>query len=190
MMIQEYYNQKFREDLVEFIPDKRLPYFGHSWSHDCGGLNKIPFSSRPSFLICLYFTVLVDQAMHDHYHPYYKQFESLTRYPKFCRGLGQFQKNPREILSVPVEKGIVNQHQIEKILPDGMELFVNEVFDFFQKYMEHINPNDFFGKLIYDKDVQIPLLNMMVNPELKENIVVKTYEALRSAVDKKEKHQD
>ena len=84
----------------------------------------------------------------------------------------------------------VNQQQMEVILSDGMDLFVNEVFDFFEQYMDQINPNDFFEKLIYDPDVQIPILNVMLNPELKKDIVVKTYEALRNAVNKKRvKHQ-
>ena len=166
------------------MPDRRVPYFGHSWNYDCGNLNKISIASRPSFLICLYFTVLVDQAMHPHFRTDYQQFEQLTRYPKFCHGLGQFQKNPRAILSVPVEKGMANQQEIEKILPNGMELFVNEVIDFFQHHMRSINPTDFFDKLIYDSDVQIPLLIEMINPEMTEDIVVKAYEALRCAVDK------
>jgi hypothetical protein len=70
------------------------------------------------------------------------------------------------------------------MLPDGMELFVNEVVDFFQQHMQNITPTDFFDKLIYDSDVQIPLLIVMVNPEMKEDIVVKAYEALRGAVEK------
>ncbi|RLB85397.1 MAG: hypothetical protein DRH26_18340 [Deltaproteobacteria bacterium] len=49
-------------------------------------------------------------------------------------------------------------------------------------HAEH-NSNRFFDKLIYDSDVQIPLLIVMVNPEMKEDIVVKAYEALRSAVE-------
>ena len=166
------------------MPSRQVPYFGHNWSHDCGNLNKIPIASRPAFLICLYFTVLVDQAMHAHFSANYQQFEQLTRYPKFCHGLGQFQKNPRAILSVPVEKGIVNQQEIEKMLPDGMELFVNEVVDFFQQHMHNITPIDFFDKFIYDSDVHIPLLIVIVNPEMKEDIVVKAYEALQGAVEK------
>jgi len=184
-MIREYYNNNFREDLAEFMPDMQLSYFGHSWSHDCGNLNKIPTASRPAFLICLYFTVLVDQAMHAHFRAYYQKFEQLTRYPKFCHGLGQFHKNPRLILSVPVEKGMVNQQEIEKMLPNGMELFVNEVADFLQQHMKNIAPFEFFEKLIYDSDVQIPLIIVMTNPEMEKDIVVKAYEALRSSVEKK-----
>jgi hypothetical protein len=170
---------------MKFMPDSSVPYFGHSWGSDCRGLNKIPKESRPNFLICLYFTVLIDQAMYTYYHLDYKHFAKLTQYPKFCHGLGQFQKNPREILRVPVQKGMADKSAMEKELPPGMELFVDEVVDFFKNHMTNIDSTEFFDKLIYDSDVQIPLLIVMVNPEIKEDIVVKAYESLRAAVEKK-----
>lgn len=68
--------------------------------------------------------------MHAHFRPFYAKFESLTKYPKYCRGLGQFQKNPRGILLYPVERGLVSQEQLERLLKDGMELFVEEIDDF------------------------------------------------------------
>jgi len=184
-MIKGYYLNQFRADLTEFMPDKNVPYFGHSWGADCRGLNEIPIESRPTFLICLYFTIIVDQAMYAHYRSDYQHFAKLTQYPKFCHGLGQFQKNPRELLRVPVQKGMVGKNAIEKELPAGMELFVDEVVDFFKNYMTNIDPSEFFDKLIYDSDVQIPLLILMVNPEMKDDIVVKAYESLREAVEKK-----
>ncbi len=57
--------------------------------------------------------------------------------------------------------------------------------NFFQTHMRQINPDTFFEKLLYDPDVQIPLIVVMVNPEMKEDIVIKAYEALRRAVEKK-----
>ena len=167
------------------MPDRRLPYFGHSWEYNCGDLDKIPTDRRPAFLICLYFTVLVDQAMHAHFRPYYARFESMTRYPKYCRGLGQFQKDPRGLLLYPVERGFVRQELLEALLQDGMELFVAEVDEFFRDHMPEINARDFFDKLIYDPDVQIPLMLVLIKPELKNDIVVKAYEAIRAAVDKR-----
>jgi hypothetical protein len=184
-MIKEYYHNQFRADLTKFMPDARVPYFGHSWGSDCRGLNKIPIESRPTFLICLYFTVLVDQAMYTHYCSDYQLFAKLTQYPKFCHGLGQFQKNPRELLLVPVQKGMVDKSAIEKELCAGMELFVDEVVDFLLKNMTNINPAEFFDKLIYDSDVQIPRLIVIANPKLKDDIVFKAYESLRAAVEKK-----
>jgi hypothetical protein len=184
-MIRDYYHNQFRADLASFMPDVRVPYFGYSWAYDCGNLNKIPTESRPEFLICLYFTVLVDQAMHTHFRSDYDRFAQLTQYPKYCHGLGQVQKNPRELLLVPVQKGMVDKAKMENELSDGMELFIDEVVDFFQNYMSHIDPADFFDKLIYDADVQIPLLIVIINPEMKNDIVVQAYDALRAAVEKK-----
>lgn len=120
MNIAHYYLNEFRSDLGNFIPDSQVPYFGHSWNYDCKNLDKIPMERRAVFLICIYFTVLVDQAMHTHYPSHYARFEELTRYPKFCHGLGQFQKNPRAILSVPLDKGFVECPAIETHLLDGM----------------------------------------------------------------------
>lgn len=80
---------------------------------------------------------------------------------------------------------MVNRDEMEKVLSDGMELFVDEVADFFQTHMKKINPETFFEKLLYDPDVQIPLVVVMANPEMKEHIVVKAYEALRESVEKK-----
>jgi hypothetical protein len=182
MNLRDYYLNDFRADLANFMPDSRLPYFGHSWEYDCPNLDRIPPDRHPAFLICLYFTVLVDQGMHTHFRPFYEKFESLTRYPKYCRGLGQYHKNPRGILLYPVERGFVAQEKLEGLLKDGMELFVEEVDDFCRNHMPEINPKDFFEKLLYDPDVQIPLLLVMVKPELKDDIVVKAYEALREAV--------
>ena len=131
-MIRDYYHNKFEDHLATFMPDVRVPYFGHNWAYDCGNLNKVPIESRPEFLLCLYFTVLVDQAMYTHYRSDYERFAQLTQYPKFCHGLGQFQKNPRELLLVPVQKGMVDKEQNGKELSAGMELFIDEVVDFFQ----------------------------------------------------------
>lgn len=188
-MIKDYYHKQFRTDLALFMPDTRVPYFGHSWVYDCGNLNKIPKESRPDFLICLYFTVLIDQVMYTHYRSEYDRFSQLTQYPKYCHGLGQIQKNPRELLLVPVQRGMVNKEKMENELSPGMELFIDEVVDFFRSYITNIDPADFFDKLLYDPDVQIPLLIVMINPEMKDDIVVQAYEALRVAVEKKIKEK-
>jgi hypothetical protein len=185
VQIREYYFNNFRTDLAAFMSGLRLPYFGHRWEHDCRDLEKISTKNRPAFIICLYFTILVDQAMHTHFRPLYDKFESLTRYPKFCHGLGSFHKNPRGILVYPIQQRLVTQESLEELLKDGMELFVDEVHDFCRDHMPKIKPEEFFNKLLYDPDVQIPLLVVIVKPELKDDIVVKAYEALKGAVKSK-----
>ncbi len=89
-----------------------VPYFGHGWPRNCREqLARLPSGNLARFLISLYFTVLVDQAMHAHFREQYPRFESLTRYPKFCHGLSQFQHNPRGILLGPVEQGVITSQE-------------------------------------------------------------------------------
>jgi len=123
--------------------------------------------------------------MHTHYPSHYSRFKELTRYPKFCHGLGQFQKNPRAILSVPVDKGLVEQTIIEDHLAAGMNLFVDEVASFFKEHMPDIEPSEFFEKVVYDPDIQIPELLVIVDKELKNDVVYKAYKSLQVAVDTK-----
>jgi hypothetical protein len=183
MQIRNYYHEKFRDHLLDFLPDTVMPYFGHTWQYDCCKLNIVDSQFRAAFLICLYFTVLVDQAMHAHFIEDYAKFEKLTRYPKFCHGLAQFHHNPRELLYVPVQIGLVNHENLESIIRGGMELFVDEVTDFFQRYMPQIKADEFFKKLIYDPDVQIPLILVLADAKRKEDIVFKTYKTLKTEVE-------
>jgi hypothetical protein len=141
--VRTYYHSQFRDDLARFLPARHIRYFGHSWSLDCGGLEKIRQTDRASFLVCLYFTVLVDQAMYAYFPTHYSKFERLTRYPKFCHGLGQFHKNPRAILATPIERGMVTKSALDDILRDGMNLFVAEVVSFFRESMPEIAASDF-----------------------------------------------
>jgi hypothetical protein len=181
-VLEAYYHNEFLGDLRRFMPRADVPYFGHNWHSDCGGLDVIPPGKRVQFVICLYFTVLADQGMHAHFRAVYAKFESLTRYPKFCHGLGQFQKNPRQILDVPVERGLVSCDQLGGLIPSGMKLFVEEIIDFSERHMPELDPESFFEKLIHDSDVQIPLLVTMVDPTVKETPAWKAYDALRKTV--------
>ncbi len=181
--IRDYYHSQFRDDLVRFLPNRDVPYFGHSWAYDCRGLESVAEQNRPAFLICLYFTVLVDQAMHEHFRSQYSRFEALTRYPKFCHGLGQFHKNPREILVTPIEKGVVDKVALEALLAPGMALFVAEVVSFFRDHMPEITSSDFLDKLAYDCDVQIPEIFVSLDASTKNRTEYKAYRALRQAME-------
>lgn len=163
-----------------------VSYFGHSWAHTCRDqLARVPSENRAQFLICLYFTVLIDQAMHSHFAEHYQAFQRMTQYPKFCHGLSQFQHNPRGILNVPVEQGVVSAQAINQFLPDGMTLLVDETVAYFAEQLQAIEPRDFFKKLIYDPDIQIPLLVIIADPRLKDDVVCVAYRELKTAVDRK-----
>ena len=182
MGISKYYQQTFRTDLAAFMGPTSVPYFGQSWHIDCHGLDKVQTTKRPYFLICLYFTVLIDQFMHQHYWPHYQRFAELTRYPKFCHGLGQFHHNPRGILSAPIERGLVSRHGVHSQLESGMELFVTEVTSFIREYLPDISPVELFRTLSYDPDVQIPLLIVMLDKTIAESTDYLAYAALQKAI--------
>jgi hypothetical protein len=120
--------------------------------------------------------------MYTHFRSQYAAFENLTKYPKFCHGLSQFQHHPRAILATPVDQGVVNAQQILAALPDGMALFVAEVSEFFGDHMPDITPAAFFDAVLTDPDIQIPKLLVMVDPRLKTDVVVVAYDELRAAV--------
>jgi hypothetical protein len=123
--------------------------------------------------------------MHFHFREHYEAFSRLTQYPKFCHGLSQFQHNPRAILSLPVERGVVSAQAINELLPEGMTLFVDETAAFCSEHLQAVEPRDFFRKLVHDPDVQIPLLLTGMDPSLKYDVGYVAYEHLRTAVDLK-----
>jgi hypothetical protein len=69
--------------------------------------------------------------------------------------VGQFQKNPREVLDIPAQLGLVMEESLVEVIPKGMDLFVEEFIDFSARHLAELDPTDFFEKLIYDPDVQI-----------------------------------
>ena len=182
--MEDYYHNNFRTDLEAFFAGSRALYFGHAWSQNCGQqISKVPANNRPAFLICLYFTVLVDQAMHAHFRQHYREFADLTKYPKFCHGLGQFHHNPRDILSAPVDQGIVVTQDVKDLLPAGMTILVDEVVDFFKKHMPQIDPSNFFSALVFDPDVQVLGILSLINSELANDVVHVAYDALYEAAE-------
>jgi hypothetical protein len=183
--MREYYLNQFETDLRTFLGDSAVPYFGHGWHYSCAEqLTQVIPEHRAQFLICLYFTVLADQAMYAHFIHRYSEFEKLTKYPKFCQGLSQFQLNPRGILLSPVKQQVLSSVELGRLLPEGMSLFVDEVIAFFRDHMPDLEPRAFFQKLLYDPDVQIPELLIMVDPSLKDDVVCIAYREMRRAVER------
>ena len=182
MNFADYYHTSFRDDLREFMQERSAPYFGHGWRIGCPDLERIHAPTRPAFVVCLYFTVLMDQAMHAHFRSLHARFEELTRSPKFCHGLGQFHLNPRAILSAPIEHGLVGQEEVLKHLAEGMRTLVRDMENLLRDHLPEIPPKSFFKALVSDSDVQIPLLIVMIDESVAESPAFKAYEALRHAL--------
>ncbi len=161
MSLKAYYNQQFRSDLASlllgFQPQEhaRILGVGHIWTHGgCTQLSQVSAERHPQFLACLYFTVLVDQAMHTHFYFESHRFEELTQYPKFRVGLGHaLHMNPASILTVPIQHRLVSEDAVRQIIPEAMNLFVDETASFFRDHMPEIQAADFLARILADPDI-------------------------------------
>lgn len=159
MKLRDYYNISFRHDLAALLqgirpPEARIVTLGHDWVSNCSLLARIPVETRPSFLACLHFTVLVDQAMHAHFLLSYADFEKLTMYPKFRVGLGHpAYLNPIRIFEDPIRCNLVAAAEIRLLIPEAMQVFVAETVDFFNKHMPQIAAGGFFARILADPEV-------------------------------------
>jgi hypothetical protein len=184
--LRRYYHSEFRSDVARFFAGRSVPYFGHAWRYTCHDVEAVAIARRPGFLACLFFTVLADQAMHCHFRSSYARFEHLTRYPKFCFGLGQFQLNPYGILEYPVAQALVDRTRLVEILPEAMHLFVAEVDDFCRTHQPEVAPAEFFQRLVRDPDVQVPELLPLLDPAVRDAertiVFAQTREAAQQAV--------
>jgi hypothetical protein len=161
MSLKIYYNQNFRSDLASllrgFEPQEhaRILAIGHIWTRGgCAQLSQVSAECRPRFLVCLYFTVLADQAMHTHFGFESRRFEELTQYPKFRVGLGHaLHMNPASILTTPIQQHLVSEDAVRQIIPEAMTLFVDETVPFFCEHLPEIQAADFFARILADPDI-------------------------------------
>ena len=88
MLIEDYYNHHFRNDLNKFINlnNKKFNLKEGICFHGLYGLECIQESNRSYFIICSFITVYVDQAMYTDFGNYYDKFESSTKCPKYHEG--------------------------------------------------------------------------------------------------------
>lgn len=160
MSLKAYYNQQFRSDIASlmrgFEPQEQacILAVGHIWTHGgCTQLLQVSAERRTQFLACLYFTVLIDQAMHTHFYFESRRFEELTQYPKFRVGLGHaLHMNPASILSKPIKHRLVSENAVREIISETMTLFVRETASFFRDHMPEIRTADFFALILDDPD--------------------------------------
>ena len=69
MLIEDYYNKFFRDDLNKFITlnNKNFDLKEDVCFHGLYGLECVNESNRSYFIICLFITVYVDQAMYTYF---------------------------------------------------------------------------------------------------------------------------
>lgn len=156
-----YYNNQFKLDLNELTYVIRHQYdgmpirfFGNDdWSNCPEDLRNIPKERRPYFVFSLFITITADQGFYSYYNEHYDKVNRLLQYPKFgWHGLfSPHNISPWLLIEKPIELGMVDQSQLDELIPEAADLFVKEVVDFKQHFTE-FEPTDFFDKLLNDQD--------------------------------------
>jgi hypothetical protein len=182
MKLRNYYHANFRDDLAALLhginlPEARIVTLGYDWVDHCALLTRVSVEHRPSFLVCLHFTILADQVMDYHFSFLYPEFERLTMYPKFRLGLGHpAYLNPIRILEDPIRCNLVTASEIRNLIPDSMRLFVAETVDFFKRQITEITVADFFNRVLADPDIAAEwIADRAVNPD---NLSLKKFVAV------------
>lgn len=196
MDIRSYYHRVFAKDLTmldcnpasrsvkEIQDDPKLIFFGgtkwETWEKD---LDAVAPEHREYFLISLFITITVAQAVYCYYPSYYKRFRRLTAYPNFgwCE-IKPRNENPKLLLNIPLKNRsaispVVNFDKLNTLMPRGMELFFDETDLYFRDYEPEINTVEFFKKLLADPDFQVTRKDMGTPFEVAYNALSKVVKA-------------
>lgn len=172
MTYADYYRQKFRADLLDFIsslPSRGLHHSANKaeytiqYSRLTKGtkhIDVIQENHRDNFVVALFFTVLVDMVFYTYYKPDYPKFQKLTMYPKFigdCLSACRVHFHPSAIF-----EGVNNSSWMDTTIsgrPDinpsksfnqAIGVMKNEVYDFFEKHMQQIDPEEFWNRCTFE----------------------------------------
>jgi hypothetical protein len=182
--MQSYYRNQFKNDVAQFREKGAIYYnelFGR-WEIQVGWCEKLSAFHQPeqlhAFLLCLYLTVLIDQAVYTYYRDQYGEFERLTQYPHLVN-MRWDNINPIWILIEPLRKEQISTTIHYLLVPAAMKLFVDEVRDFLARFMPKIDAAELFRRLLQDGDVNNP---SFLQDDLERHVAQDLYEALRTAV--------
>jgi|SRR5271169_3121823 len=124
--IKDYYFASFVRDLDKVIGTNIPRFFGGSWKEQgCPELEAVTGEFRPAFVACLYFSVLIDQALCHHAHDVYTESRLFVLYPKFNPGPDPDKRNmpPRLILRFPLHCGLVSSEGLSLLAQSSADLF-------------------------------------------------------------------
>jgi len=173
MKVQEYRKNEFPGDLRKlefqrpnsvilnnpesFRTDSNTIYFGgRDWENITNDISNIEKNNREYFFLCLFTITIIDLTMFTYYKESYETFRRLTMYPKFgWSGFGPHYENPKKLLLIPENEGLLNRKKIEEYIDDYIDLLIDECNSFFGIKIPEITTKDFISKIVHDNEFQI-----------------------------------
>jgi hypothetical protein len=169
MSLIEYYNEKFSIDLKKlefekpnsailsdpelFKIDSTTVYFGGpNWENMINDTKHIDEENLEYFCILLFTITFIDLGMFSNFNEYYDVFRKNTNYPKFgWSGFGTHYENPKKLLLIPEEKGLVDYSYLKDNFKEYFDLLRLICDDFFINNDENCNTTIFLHTILNDK---------------------------------------
>lgn len=166
MTFAEYYREKFRGDLAQVVRSAPSPNHFAENSYDTDLQPRVLSrhnqavrlwheDRRALFGVALFFTVLVDQVCYTHVRGWYRQFQTLTRYPKFkgdCPGACHYHLHPLGIFSAlgrppgQLDWGVSQEYR--SVLADAAPAMESEVLEFFRDHIPGVDGAAFWARCV------------------------------------------
>jgi hypothetical protein len=167
MRLSEYYNQNFRQDLMDVLanaksvhPHAEVSLQPRTVSRENPTVARWPEERRLLFASALFLTVLVDQVCYTHFRDAYPTFRRLTQYPKWrgdCPGACGYHIHPEVIFRVvgqlPGPAADIEELALPLLPDDLFATMKNEIVDFVQNHLPGTDPEEFWGRC----DAEIPI---------------------------------
>lgn len=155
MSIKSYYHERFASHLSKMVVRHSPGHPGYVTHYEIEnpqrGVRSLSIEDRPYFVLCLFFTVLIDQAMYAYGPGGHNSFKTLTKYPTWGV-LGGANSNPWGVIGVALCNKLVKEPAILNIADEAMQLFVDEVEDYFRKYLPQDSAKEFLAHMQADPD--------------------------------------
>ena len=137
--------------------DKNTLFFGGpDWENIESDIARIDKNNLEYFFLCLFTVSVIDLTMFTYYKANHSVFRSKTMYPQFAWiGSGPHIEKPKKLLSVPLNKNIVDFSNAKEHIDEYIDLFIDECNGFFSKNILEIKTNDFISSMLSDRDLQL-----------------------------------
>jgi hypothetical protein len=138
--------------LEHMLKDPTALFFGGpDWHNVSSDLARISSENRERFALCLFMSVITDQALHAHFPNCFPAWQIATRFPKFgWTGFGFHNENPVKIVSVAEASGLLDVACMSALIPTFVELFAEQIRTFFLSQKLGVEPADFFRAVVSD----------------------------------------
>lgn len=134
------------------IDDNTIYFGGKDWENLEQDIRHISKGNRSFFCMSLFTITTIDLTFFTHFQEHYQEFRNKTNYPKFgWSGFGPHYENPRKLIEIPLEKGLIDRTDIEANLKEYIELFVEECDRFFTQMNFPFSTSEFIDAFLNDK---------------------------------------